>query len=74
MKPTLSTENTLISTLRASRNLLSVAEVATLLGRIKSRMSEAVKLGKIPAFRLDKDYRFDPLELAPWLESRRTAA
>jgi excisionase family DNA binding protein len=55
---------TLIKTLRSSRSLLSVKEVAALLGKSPSRLSEAVKLGKIPAYRIGKDYRFDPGELA----------
>ena len=57
-----------------SRNFLSVAEVATLLGKSKNRLSEAIKLGKIPAYRIGKDYRIDGAELANYLEARRTAA
>lgn len=74
MKPSIATTPTLIDTLRASRTLLSTREAAALLDRSEGRLCEAARLGKVPAYRIGKDYKFDPGELANWLAVRRIAA
>jgi excisionase family DNA binding protein len=62
----------LVETLRRRTNMLSTAEVMKLLGKSRKTMCTWVRDGRIPAYRMGKDYMFDPFQLALWIEQRFT--
>ena len=62
---------TLIQKLRASKGLLTINEVAELLGFHPVSIRNWVRTGKLPAVRIAGQWRFDPAELAGWVEARR---
>jgi len=43
-----------------------------ILNRSRNLLCAMVREGRIPAYRDGNCYLFDPLELADWLEARRT--
>ncbi len=51
--------------------LLSVKEVAKLLGVPTSWVYDRVRVEAIPFFKIGKYVRFDPLEVKAWLEAQR---
>lgn len=62
---------TLVQKLRARTGLLSINEVAELLSFHEVTLRNWVRAGKLPAVRIAGQWRFDPLELAGWVEARR---
>jgi excisionase family DNA binding protein len=62
---------TLVQKLRVRTGLLTIAEVSDLLGFHQVTLRNWVRAGKLPAVRIAGQWRFDPAELAGWLEARR---
>ena len=62
---------TLIQKLRARTGLLTIAEVSDLLGFHEVTLRNWVRANKLPALRIAGHWRFDPAELAGWVEARR---
>jgi excisionase family DNA binding protein len=62
---------TLVQTLRARTGLLTIAQVSELLGFHEVTLRNWVRAGKLPAVRIAGQWRFDPAELAGWVEARR---
>lgn len=62
---------TLVQKLRARIGLLGIAEVSELLGFHEVTLRNWVRAGKLPAVRIAGQWRFDPAELAGWVEARR---
>jgi excisionase family DNA binding protein len=63
---------TLVQKLRARTSLLSIAEVSDLLGFHPVTLRDWARDGRLPGVRIGSAWRFDPLEIARWLEARRT--
>ena len=60
---------TLIETLRqVGEPLIGAARVAKLFGVANTTIREQVRQGRMPAVKLGRQWRFDPCELAQWLE------
>lgn len=64
---------TIVDQLRSRTSLLTGAEVMALLNISRNGLCTWVRAGRIPALRLGKDNRFDPMALADWLEQRKAA-
>jgi excisionase family DNA binding protein len=62
---------TLVQNLRARTGLLTIAQVSDLLGFHEVTLRNWVRAGKLPAVRIAGQWRFDPAELAGWVEVRR---
>jgi excisionase family DNA binding protein len=62
---------TLIQTLHARTGLLGIAEISELLRFHPVTIRDWSRLGRIPAVRIAGQWRFDPLEVAAWVEARR---
>lgn len=62
----------LVQTLRARTALLTITEISDLLGFHEVTLRNWVRAGKLPAVRIAGQWRFDPAELAGWVEARRT--
>jgi excisionase family DNA binding protein len=62
---------TLVQKLLARTGLLTIAEVSDLLGFHEVTLRNWVRAGKLPAVRIGSVWRFDPVEIAVWLEARR---
>jgi excisionase family DNA binding protein len=62
---------TLVQRLRTRSGLLTIAEVSELLGFHEVTLRNWVRAGKLPAVRVAGQWRFDPAELAGWVEERR---
>jgi len=62
---------TLVEKLRARTGLLTIAEVSDLLGFHPVTLRDWARAGRIPALLIAGHWRFDPLELASWIETRR---
>ena len=52
--------------------LLSVKEVASILGLSKAVILRYIRGGILPAVRLERAYRIDEKDLNNWLEERKT--
>jgi len=63
---------TLVQQLNARTDLLTIAEVSDLLGFHEVTLRNWVRAGKLPAVRIAGQWRFDPAELAGWVEEHRT--
>ena len=61
--------DTLVRQLRMRTTYLTCTEVMHLLGKSRNAMCRWVRKGVIPGFRFGKDYRFDPVVLAHWIEA-----
>ena len=61
----------LIEKLNSMEHALTVAEVATLLRFGKTAIYDMVNRGTIPHLRLGYSVRFDPQEVAEWLQRQR---
>jgi excisionase family DNA binding protein len=59
--------------LRQRTTLLDASEVASILNVAKDTVYQWVKRYALPCVRFGDCIRFDPKQLADWLESRRTA-
>ena len=62
---------TIVSQLKARTTYLSGSEVMSLLKVSRNALCRWVRTGKLPAIRIGKDNRFDPLQLAGWLEAHQ---
>jgi excisionase family DNA binding protein len=62
---------TLVQKLRARTGLLTIAEVSHLLAIHPVTLRDWVRGGRIPGVRIGSVWRFDPTEIAGWLEARR---
>lgn len=62
---------TLVQKLCTRSGLLTIAEVSELLGFHPVSVRNWVRAGKLPAVRIAGQWRFDPAELAGWVEKRR---
>jgi excisionase family DNA binding protein len=62
---------TVVATLRARVNFLTANELAALLNVTRMTLHLWAKDGAIPHFRCGTRLRFDPTEVADWLERRR---
>ena len=63
---------TIVAILRNRHTYLTTVEVMAILNRSRTLLCAMVREGRIPAHRDGNCYLFDPLELADWLEARRT--
>jgi excisionase family DNA binding protein len=63
---------TLIEKLRARTGLLTIADVSDLLCFHPVTLRDWARAGRLPAMRIAGAWRFDPAELAAWVEARRT--
>jgi excisionase family DNA binding protein len=63
--------NTLLNQLGQRKTYLTSAEVTILLGKSRNALCRWVRIGIIPAFQSGKDYRFDPVALAGWIEAHQ---
>jgi excisionase family DNA binding protein len=53
--------------------MLTIAEVSELLGFHQVTLRDWAREGRLPALRIAGVWRFDPVELAAWVEARRMA-
>ena len=65
-------EDTTIELLRKRKGLMNVKETAELLSIHKHSLYRWVLNGKIQAIKIGWNLKFDPKELANWLERRQT--
>jgi excisionase family DNA binding protein len=63
--------DTLVQKLRARMGLLTIAEVSELLSFHPVTLRDWAREGRLPAVRIGSAWRFDPVELAGWVEARR---
>ena len=63
---------TLVQKLHARSGLLTIADVSELLGFHQVTLRDWARAGRLPALRIAGQWRFDPVELAAWVEARRT--
>ena len=61
----------IIEKLRSMDHALTVKQLASLLTLGKTVIYEMVRRGTIPHFRLGYTVRFDPNEIADWIQGRR---
>lgn len=61
---------TIIEQLEERKTMLSVPEVATLLNEHVDTIHRRMKLEEMPYFKIGKNPKFDPLQLAAWLRER----
>jgi excisionase family DNA binding protein len=61
----------LVEALRSKTGALKVAEVARLLGVTPQHIYKMAASGNIPSFRVLGSVRFDPDEVAAWLEGKQ---
>jgi excisionase family DNA binding protein len=64
--------DSLVQRLRARTGLLTIPEVKDLLGFHEVTLRDWARAGRLPALRIAGVWRFDPVELAAWVEARRT--
>lgn len=62
----------LVETLRSKSGALKVSDIAKLLGVTPQQIYKMAASGRIPAFRISGSVRFDPDEVATWLQGKRT--
>jgi excisionase family DNA binding protein len=51
----------------------TVAEVADLLRKTSQVIEQMARRKEIPAFKVGKSWRFDPMDLAAWLQTQKEA-
>ena len=61
----------LVETLRSKTGALKVPEIARLLGVTGQHIYKMAASGSIPSFRVLGSVRFDPDEVADWLERKQ---
>lgn len=71
MGPSAQTTGTIIEQLRRRKELVSSTEGMAILDLSRKSLCAWVKAGRIPAYRVGKNNKFDPHDLADWLEQRR---
>lgn len=63
----------LVERLKNRTGALKVAEVAELFGVTPQHIYKMAASGRIPSFRISGSVRFDPDEVAAWLQQKQTA-
>jgi excisionase family DNA binding protein len=63
--------DTFIAKIRQRRNLMSVKEVAEMLGLSSETIYRMARKSRIPVLRLGLTLRFDPQMIALWLEGKQ---
>ena len=61
----------LVDTLKSRTGALKVAEIAKLLGVTPQHIYKMAARGSIPSFRISGSVRFDPDEVATWLQRKQ---
>src|SRR5882672_5541275 len=61
----------LVDTLKSRTGALKVADVAKLFGVTPQHIYKMAASGRIPSFRISGSVRFDPEEVATWLEGKQ---
>ena len=64
----------LVETLKSRTGALKVAEIARLFGVTPQHLYRMAANGSIPSFRISGSVRFDPDEVAAWLEEKQAPA
>jgi excisionase family DNA binding protein len=67
------TPGSIVAQLKLRHSLISSTEVMEILGVSRNTLCAWVRTHKIPAVRIGKDNKFDPIVLAQWIEERQTA-
>jgi len=62
----------LVETLKNRTAALKVAEIAKLLGVTPQHIYRMAASGTIPSFRISGSVRFDPDDVASWLQQKQT--
>lgn len=62
----------LVETLKSKTGALKVAEIAELLGVTPQHIYKMAASGTIPSFRISGSVRFDPDDVAAWLQGKQT--
>lgn len=62
----------LVERLKNKTGALKVAEVAELFGVTPQHIYKMAASGRIPSFRISGSVRFDPDEVAAWLQQKQT--
>jgi excisionase family DNA binding protein len=62
---------TIVQRLRTRSGMLTIAELSDVLGFHEVTLRNWVRAGKLPAVRIAGQWKFDPVELAAWVEARR---
>ena len=60
----------IIDTLRNEHHLLTSRQIATMLSVSLDTLYDWCKQGALPHMRIDRSFKFDPVEIANWLEER----
>jgi excisionase family DNA binding protein len=63
----------LVDTLKSRTGALKVREIAKLLGVTPQHIYKMAASGSIPSFRVSGSVRFDPDEVAVWLQGKQTS-
>ena len=63
--------DSILDRLRRRTSYLGSREVVTLLNTSRKSLGEWVAAGKLPAYKIGKNWQFDPSDLAAFLEQRR---
>ena len=63
----------LVERLKTRTGALKVAEVAELFGVTPQQIYKMAASGRIPSFRISGSVRFDPDEVAAWLQQKQTS-
>jgi excisionase family DNA binding protein len=64
----------LVAQLKLRTSLVTSTEVMEILGVSRNTLCAWVTTRKIPALRIGKDNKFDPVALAHWIEERHNGA
>jgi excisionase family DNA binding protein len=67
------TPGSIVAQLKLRHSLISSTEVMEILGVSRNTLCAWVSTQKIPAVRIGKVNKFDPILLAQWIEERQTA-
>ena len=62
---------TIIDQLRRRKTFLGSRETVALLDTTRKTLGEWVAAGRLPAYKLGKNWKFDPADLVRFLEERR---
>lgn len=62
----------LVESLKSRTGALKVAEIAKLLGVTPQHIYKMAARGAIPSFRISGSVRFDPDDVATWLQGKQT--
>jgi predicted DNA-binding transcriptional regulator AlpA len=65
-------KNTIVEGLKQRTTYVRASEVMSILGITRNTLCDWINRGLLPAFRIGKNNVCDPMELAAFLEKRRT--